>query len=145
MEILQEAVRTAGLSILGAHRELGARWPFGGNFLPAQVQDAVLIQQQLVQEHQFFLGIDRKPGTAPTAFDHDQFLEVAFAFRITPQSGDSFHHPRKGFDCRGLTGALALEHLAFAEKLLRQRGVDDSIIYCHYYRYVVSSCFIKLI
>ena len=71
MEILQEAVKTAGLSVSVAHRELGAGRPFRGNFLPAQVQDAVLIQQQLVQKHQFILGFDRKPGTASTAFDHD--------------------------------------------------------------------------
>ena len=44
MEVLQMP-RTAELLVPFAHGELGAWWLVGSNFLPAQVEDAMLIQQ----------------------------------------------------------------------------------------------------
>ena len=91
----------------------------------------MLVEQHLVEKHQFVLHFDRKSGAALTAFDQDQFLEVFLAFGIAPQAGNGLDNPGKRFDCSGLAGTLALEHFTLAKQLLREGRVDDSVIYRH--------------
>ena len=115
-----------------AHREFGAGRRFGADLLTAQAEDAMLVDQHLVEEHQFVLNFDRKSGAALAAFHQDQLLEVFLAFGITPQAGDGLDDARERFECGGFTGAFALEHFALAKQLLRQRGVDNSVLNCHW-------------
>ena len=83
------------------------------------------------KKHQFVLDLDRKSGTALAAFDEDQLLEILFTLAVTPQPGDGLDDAGKGFERGGFTGTLAFQHFALAKHLLRQRGIDDSVIDGH--------------
>ena len=116
---------------LVTHCELGAGRQLGGDLLAAQTEDTVLVEQHLVEKHQLVLDLDRESRAALAALDQDQLLEIFFALGIAPQAGDGLGNAGKRLDRGRFAGALALEHFALAEKLLREGRVDDSVIYCH--------------
>ena len=94
-----------------AHRELGAGRAIRGNFLAAQTQDAMLVEQQLVEKHQLVLDFDGKTRTAFSVFDDDQFLEVLLAFGVAPQAGNSLYDTGERFDRGRFAGAFSIEYL----------------------------------
>ncbi len=85
--LLEHNLRRPDLSrgSLAAYGEFGAGRSVGIHTLTRPGNEPVLIQQQVVEKHQFILHIRRKTLSFHAAFDQNQFFQVFLSFTIAPQ------------------------------------------------------------